>query len=128
MKREELKPVEPARRHVVNIHEAAFVPMPSDLGTSGESVVQLGEDRQLGSGFHVYRMAPGTWTTPHAHIGEEHFLVLEGGLVDHDGYEYGPGDLVCLDEGTVHCSHSPNGALLVVFYGTAELAHKVKKS
>ena len=128
MNRKTLKPVDPTKRHVVNINTTPFEPMlQSDGRHAGESALQLGEERKLASGFHVYRMAPGTQTEPHAHIGEEHFLVLEGTVIDHDGFAYGPGDLVCLDEGTVHFSHSPEGALLVVFYGTPELAHRVEK-
>lgn len=112
-----MAPVAPKTRHVVNIHDDAFLPMPrSDGGFGGESALQVGRPRTPGTGFHVYRMAPGTWTEPHRHHGEEHFFVIEGSLIDHDGVEYGPGDLVCLDDGTEHCSYSENGALLVVLF------------
>ncbi|MEE3116090.1 MAG: cupin, partial [Actinomycetota bacterium] len=60
----------------------------------GETILQLDRSQPLGVGFHVYRMAPGTETTPHEHTCDEQYLVLDGDLVDHDGFAYGPGDLV----------------------------------
>ena len=53
---------------------------------------------------------------PIVHEGDEEFFVLEGELIDHDGYRYKKGDLVWLDAKTGHNSYSPNGALLVVFF------------
>ena len=52
----------------------------------------------------------------HVHDGHEEFLLLEGELIDHDGFKYEKGDLVWLEAGTEHNSYSPNGALLAVFF------------
>ena len=65
-------------------------------------------------------MDPGHTTTQHVHTQGEEFLILEGDLVDHDGYKYGPGDLVWLREGTEHYSYSPNGCLIAVYLPAAE--------
>ena len=65
----------------------------------GESVLQVDDKAPLGAGFHVYRMAPGAVTTAHVHESDEHFLVLDGELVDHDGFVYRTGDLVMAGEG-----------------------------
>ena len=44
-------------------------------------VLQLDTDRPLGTGFHLYRMAPGTTTQAHGNIGHEEFLMIEGDLL-----------------------------------------------
>lgn len=113
-----MAPVAPGDRRVVNIHTDAFRPLPrADGSDGGESVLHADPTRDPGFGFHVYRMQPGCVTEPHRHGGAEHFLVLDGTVIDHDGTRYGPGDLVWLADGTIHNSHAPDGALLVVWYG-----------
>ena len=44
------------------------------------------------------------------------FLMLEGEIVDHDGYVYKKGDLVWLEAGTEHNSYTENGAVMAVFF------------
>ena len=44
----------------------------------------------------------------------EEFLIIQGDLRDHDGIDYGPGDLVWLHDGTVHNSTTKNGGLIAV--------------
>lgn len=109
-----MKPIDPDQRRVANIRDGAFVPFLAEDGTPDGEVLQVNPGNPTGYGFHVYRMAPGQTTIPHAHKGDEEFLVLEGELTDHDGYRYGPGDLVWLGDGTEHCSTSAGGCLLVV--------------
>jgi len=110
-----MKPVDPKDRRVTNIYEAEFKPFVYDDGLAlGDSVLQLGENRPLGVGFHVYRMPPGMTTRPHRHNGDEQFLILEGELVENDGTVFRKGDLVWLRGGTEHCSFTPNGCLLAV--------------
>ena len=106
----EMKAIDPGDRWIANIHTAPFGTLFSD-----GVVLQLDTDRPLGTGFHLYRMAPGTTTQAHSHIGHEEFLMLEGDLVDHDGTRYGPGDLVWLRDGTSHASYTESGCLIVVF-------------
>jgi quercetin dioxygenase-like cupin family protein len=117
-----LKDIKQRDRRVVNIHTHAFEPFCDAKGTPsvGEDILQINAHSQPGVGFHVYRMAPGTTTTPHEHTDDEEFLVLEGELVDHDGYTYRTGDLVWLKKGTQHTSHSKEGALLAVYIAKPE--------
>ena len=117
-----MRKIEQHERLVANIHdEAVFKPWLTDGGPSPvEEVVQLDDDYPMGTGFHVYRMAPGMTTTPHEHTCHEQFLVLEGDITDNDGYEYKPGDLVLLKRGTQHSSSTRNGCTLAVFIATPE--------
>lgn len=118
-----MDPVPSSERLVKNIHEASFDVFPeSDQFTRGESYIQLDENAAPGTGFHVYKMAPGATTVPHEHTGDEHFLVLEGELTDHDGYLYKAGDLVLLKRGTIHNSTTTGGCTLAVYISTAETA------
>lgn len=108
-----MKPIREGERRVVNIRTAPYRPIPAPVAGS-LSVLQLDNEQDLGVGFHLYRMAPGTWTEPHEHCCNEQFIVLEGELVDHDGMVYRTGDFVWLQAGTEHCSYAPNGCLLAV--------------
>ena len=80
----EMKAIDPGDRRIANIHTAPFRTLFSDGVADGE-VLQLDTDRPLGTGFHLYRMAPGTTTPAHSHIGPEEVLMLDGDPVDHDG-------------------------------------------
>ena len=111
-----MKPISSKQRRVVNVADGEFSPLIDDDGREDGEVLQVNPRTQPGFGFHVYRMPPGHTTTPHVHDGDEEFFILEGEIVDHDGYRYKPGDLVWLEAKTKHHSYSPNGALLVVFY------------
>jgi hypothetical protein len=46
--------------------------------------------------------------------------VIEGEVIDNDGYVYRPGDFVLLKEGTQHNSYTKTGATLAVFVRTLE--------
>ena len=109
-----MKPIAPADRVVANIHTDAFTPFLTEDGQTDGEVLQVNGGR-TGYGFHVYRMSPGQTTIAHEHVGDEEFLLIDGDLTDHDGYEYRPGDIVCLKSGTVHNSFSRNGCVLAVY-------------
>lgn len=111
-----MKPIASAKRRVVNVENGEFKPLLDADGRQDGEVMQVNADERSGYGFHVYRMPPGHTTTPHVHSGDEEFYVLEGEIIDHDGFRYGKGDLVWLEAGTEHSSYTPEGALLVVFY------------
>ena len=116
-----MKKIEPDERRIANIHTAEYTAWPGEDGEeTRSSVLQLDDSQPLGVGFHVYRMEPGEWSTPHEHTGAEQFLVLEGELVECDGTVYRQGDLVWLKKGTQHTSHAPNGCLLAVHIETPE--------
>jgi len=109
-----MKPIEPTDRTVANIATGTFKPFIGDDGKEDGEALQV-NGGNTGYGFHIYRMPPGHTTTPHVHEGDEEFFLIDGDLTDHDGYEYKPGDIVCLKSGTKHCSTTKNGCVLVVF-------------
>ncbi len=113
-----MDPIAESDRLVANVKTGTFLPF--DSAVPGMSVLQVDHDAPFGAGFHIFRMEPGTTTTPHEHTSNEQFFVIEGDIVDHDGVAYGPGDIVCLRKGTKHSSYSENGCLLVVHLGTPE--------
>ncbi len=102
-------------RKVANIATGTFKPFLSDDGTPDGEVLQVNPNNRRGYGFHIYRMAPGDVTVPHRHDGDEEFFLIDGDLTDHDGYEYRPGDIVWLRDGTKHNSSSKTGCVLVVY-------------
>ena len=116
-----MKPIDPTHRRIANIHQAEFKPFVYPDGLAlGDTVLQLDDSKDLGIGFHVYRMPPGMTTRGHRHEGEEHFYVIEGDLTDNDGTTFGPGDIVSYRDGTEHSSHTKNGCLLVVWISGPE--------
>ncbi len=111
-----MEPITERQRRVINIAQGTFQPLIDDEGRKDGEVLQINPNKKLGYGFHIYRMPPGHTTTPHVHEGDEEFYILEGEIIDHDGYRYKAGDLVWLEAKTKHHSYSPEGALLVVFF------------
>jgi quercetin dioxygenase-like cupin family protein len=109
-----MKPIKETDRRVANVSTSPFEPFLDEEGNSDGEVLQVNGGR-TGYGFHVYRMAPGTSSAAHEHLGDEEFLLIEGDLTDHDGYEYKPGDLVWLRSGTQHNSTTKNGCVLAVY-------------
>ncbi len=118
-----MKPIKAEQRRVANVKSADYVEwINRDGSPSGTHILQLDDKYPKGIGFHVYRMDPGTSSEPHEHTEDEQFLVIEGELIDNDGTIYSAGDLVWLQAGTQHVSHSPKGCLLAVHIGKAETA------
>lgn len=114
-----MKKIEAENRRVANIHDAPYEPFMTNNKVDGH-VLQLNASKPLGVGFFVYKMDPGTTTVAHKHVGDEEFLIIEGDLTDHDGAEYGPGDLVWLRDGTAHSSHTKNGCVIAVYMDASE--------
>ncbi|HVJ41651.1 MAG TPA: cupin domain-containing protein [Dongiaceae bacterium] len=109
-------PVKATDRLVANIRTAQFTPFESAGALiPGQSYLQLDETFAPGTGIHIYRMEPGTQSQPHEHTCHESFYVIDGELIDHDGYVYRPGDFVLLKEGTIHNSRTETGCTIVVF-------------
>ena len=48
----------------------------------------LSFDQETGQGSYLYKMGAGARSNPHEHKGPEEFFILEGDLIDSDGYEY----------------------------------------
>ena len=109
-----MKPIDAQDRRVANLATGTFEPFLDAEGNPDGEALQVNGGR-TGYGFHIYRMAPGTTTTAHEHVGDEEFVLLDGDLTDHDGYEYKPGDIVWLRSGTKHNSTTKNGCTLVVY-------------
>ena len=114
-----MDPISTQDRKVANISNGAFKPFLTADGKPDGEVLQVNGGK-TGYGFHVYRMAPGTTTEAHTHIGDEEFYLIDGDLTDHDGYEYKPGDIVCLSSGTKHNSSTKNGCTLIVYLPGAD--------
>ena len=116
-----MKAIDSQHRRVKNIYDDDFEPFVWDgRDNPGQTVLQLDRNMPCGTGFHIYKMAPGAITTPHEHTSDEHFFLIEGDAVDHDGYEYRPGDIVMLSKGTIHNTRTRNGCTLVVYLQSAE--------
>jgi hypothetical protein len=116
-----MRKMEKTERFVTNINTTPFKPFLVDgKPVEGQSFLQLDDTFPEGTGFHLYRMEPGSSSQPHEHTCHEQFLVIEGEVTDHDGYVYKQGDFVLLKSGTQHSSSSRTGATLAVFIRSAE--------
>ena len=74
----------------------------------------LSYDDEKGEGSYLYKMDPGTKSKAHLHTGPEEFFLLEGDLIDSDGYQYKKGDFVHLGSGSCHYSSTTLGCTVVV--------------
>jgi uncharacterized cupin superfamily protein len=118
-----MKPIDPNDRKIANIHNAAYKAFAYPDGAMlGDTILQLDDTKELGVGFHIYRMPPGMTTRGHRHNGHEQFLILEGEVHESDGTILRPGDMIFYRNGTEHHSYSPNGALAVVHITGPEIA------
>lgn len=116
-----MRKIAKSERRVANIRTAIFQPFVfAGERVEGQSFLQLDDTFPEGSGFHIYRMEPGSSSQPHEHTCHEQFLVLEGELIDNDGYVYRQGDFVLLKHGTQHSSRTLTGATLAVFVRSPE--------
>jgi len=104
------------RRKVVNYKEAHFetysLQGKPQADLSWHNISWSDEDD---SGFFLIKFDPGGVSLPHEHLGTEEFVILEGEIVDHDGWVYRPGDCVSLPKGSRHFSSSKTGAIVAVF-------------
>ena len=117
-----MKPTGKDERLVVNIHEVEYQPWVMENGELHDSsVLQLDNSKPMEVGFHVYKMEPGSTTTPHAHTNHEEFLILSGELIENDGTVFREGDLVWLKKGTEHSSYTKTGCTMAVFIETREI-------
>ena len=117
-----MKAIRPNQRKVANIHDKdAYLPYdPAGLNETGTHFIQLNPDAERDVGFYIYRMEPGSRSTPHRHGGAEEFLIVEGELIDNDGTIYRQGDVVWLAAGTEHTSYTKTGCLVAVYAEAAE--------
>ncbi len=117
-----MKSIEPHERKVANIYDdAAYTPYdPEGLRETGTHYIQLNPDAERDVGFYIYRMEPGSQSTPHRHGGAEEFLIIQGELIDNDGTVYKQGDVVWLAGGTEHTSHTETGCLIAVYAEASE--------
>ena len=104
------------KRYVVNYKNADF----ETYGLQGKPQKDLSWHNiswsdEDASGFYLVKFEPGGESIPHEHLGYEEFVVLEGELVDHDGWVYRAGDCVSLTAGSQHYTKSDAGATVAVF-------------
>lgn len=104
------------KRTVVNYKDADF----QAYGLQGKPQKDLSWHNiswsdEDGSGFFLIKFEPGGASIPHEHLGYEEFVILEGELIDHDGWVYHTGDCVSLTAGSRHYSKSDTGATIAVF-------------
>ncbi len=104
------------RRKVVNYKDADFetysLQGKPQADLSWHNISWSDEDD---SGFFLIKFDPGGVSLPHEHLGTEEFVILEGEIMDHDGWVYRPGDCVSLAKGSRHFSSSNTGAIVAVF-------------
>lgn len=119
-----MKPIQQSERKVANIRdEEAYTPYTTTGGPEkGTSYIKLNPHTERDVGFYIYRMEPGSRSTPHMHGGAEEFLIVEGELIDNDGTVYKQGDVVWLAGGTEHTSHTESGCIIAVYAEAAEEA------
>ena len=104
-------------RTVANLHTLKWDTLETSDEWKPEDNVwwyNLSYDSKAGEGSYLYKMGVGARSNPHEHLGPEEFFVLEGDLIDSDGYKYRTGDFVSLAGGSRHDSFSPSGCILVV--------------
>ena len=117
-----MKPIQSHQRKVANIHDDdAYSPYDAEaLNETGTHYIQLNPNADRDVGFYIYRMEPGSRSTPHRHGGAEEFLIVEGELIDNDGTIYKQGDVVWLAAGTEHTSYTNTGCLVAVYAEATE--------
>lgn len=118
-----MKPIQSDERKIVSIFDdGVFTDYPTEqTDEAGNSYIKLNPNTERDVGFYIYRMAPGSRSTPHLHPGAEEFFVIEGELTDNDGTVYRQGDVVWLAPGTEHNSYSEKGCIVAVYSETKEL-------
>ena len=91
------------QRKVVNYKDAEFQ-VYSLQGKPQEDISwhDISWSDEKNSGFFLVKFEPGGVSIPHEHLGYEEFVILEGELVDHDGWVYRAGDCVSLTAGSRH--------------------------
>ena len=116
-----MRPIKTGERIVRNLFSSPYRSFDAPgIVYEGLSHLPLDDERPVGTGLHVIRMEAGAVSTPHEHMADEMFYVLEGELIDHDGTCYRRGDMVLLRAGTQHSSHTPSGCTLLVYVETLE--------
>ena len=81
----------------------------------GWSWHKISFNEETNFGTYISKLDPGTKTIPHAHLGFEEFLILEGELIDSDGTVFKKGDFVTFEPGSKHYSHTKKGCLILTF-------------
>lgn len=110
-----MKPIGKADRRVVNIADPDVWTPYTVPGAEGTSSIQLNPETERDVGFYIYRMEPGSSSTPHLHPGAEEFVIIEGEAIDNDGTVYRQGDVVWLGPGTEHSSYTKTGCVIAVY-------------
>ena len=100
-----------SKRTVASFEASDFVPSPGEPGLTWHNV---SFDEETGHGSYLMIFEPGATSRAHRHDGPEEWYMVEGDLVDSDGFEYHAGDFISLAGGSAHESTSPSGCKIVV--------------
>lgn len=105
-----------AQRTVFRADRDRFVPYAPYGGgpIEGLSWLNIDFDETNRVGTYLLKFAPGAGSMMHEHGETEQFLVLDGELVDCDGFVMRPGDFVRYDKGSQHSSHTVGGCTILV--------------
>lgn len=107
--------LDPSLRSIRSASAADFVPF-ERYGAPIEGMtwcpLSIGDDDDLE--IYLLRIAAGSQTYPHEHVGCEQFLVLEGSLIDCDGTRIAAGSFARFEAGSQHHSSTDEDCLLMV--------------
>ncbi len=105
-----------AQRRIFRADSEGFVPYTPYGGISidGLSWVKIDFDEHNRVGTYLLKFAPGAASMMHEHGETEQFLIMDGELIDCDGYVMKPGDFVRYDKGSQHWSRTVHGCTILV--------------
>jgi anti-sigma factor ChrR (cupin superfamily) len=105
-----------AQRRVFRADDDSFVPYAPYGGVAieGLSWVNIEFDEESRVGTYLLRFAPGAGSVMHEHGETEQFLIMDGELIDCDGYVMKPGDFMRYDKGSQHSSRTIHGCTILV--------------
>lgn len=105
-----------AQRRIFRADSDRFVPYTPYGGISidGLSWVKIDFDEHNRVGTYLLKFAPGAASMMHEHGETEQFLIMDGELIDCDGYVMKPGDFVRYDKGSQHWSRTVHGCTILV--------------
>ena len=105
-----------AQRRIFRADSDCFLPYAPYGGVAidGLSWVKIDFDEHNRVGTYLLKFAPGAASMMHEHGETEQFLIMDGQLIDCDGYFMNPGDFVRYDKGSQHSSRTVDGCTILV--------------
>jgi anti-sigma factor ChrR (cupin superfamily) len=105
-----------AQRRIFRADDDCFVPYAPYGGEAieGLSWINIDFDEHNRVGTYLLKFAPGAGSVMHEHGETEQFLIMDGELIDCDGYVMKPGDFLRYDKGSQHSSRTVDGCTILV--------------